>query len=201
MFKSLLIMCALVAPVLSQEAPEASPAPGAPPHHKKAHRPAPARMMLMHDLVLQKYDADKDGKLSDGEKAALKADADKIRDARKQERLAKWDKDGDGKLSDEEKAAMKADREANAPEGKGPKGEGKHPRKPGKHGAHAPLPGMREIGHQLLMEKYDADKDGKLSESERAAVKADADALRKAKKHDCPEGDVPPPADGPEGDE
>ncbi|MFT4176852.1 MAG: EF-hand domain-containing protein [Luteolibacter sp.] len=53
--------------------------------------------------VLEKFDKDGDGKLSEEEKAAMK-------EARKKEMLEKYDKDGDGKLSDEEKAAMKADR-------------------------------------------------------------------------------------------
>lgn len=50
--------------------------------------------------ILEKFDADKDGKLSKEEREAARA-------AREKE----FDKDGDGKLSDEEKKAMREDRE------------------------------------------------------------------------------------------
>jgi Ca2+-binding EF-hand superfamily protein len=48
--------------------------------------------------ILEKFDADKDGKLSKEEREAARA-------AREKE----FDKDGDGKLSDEEKKAMRED--------------------------------------------------------------------------------------------
>ena len=60
--------------------------------------------------ILEKFDADKDGKLNKEEREAAKA-------AREKE----FDKDGDGKLSDEEKAAI-----PKGPRGdKGPKGDKK----------------------------------------------------------------------------
>lgn len=59
-----------------------------------------------------KYDTDKDGQLSDVEKAAKK-EAEKAREAeRRAEDLAKYDADKDGKLSKSEKEAMKADKDA-----------------------------------------------------------------------------------------
>lgn len=59
-----------------------------------------------------KYDTDKDGQLSDSEKAAKK-ETEKAREAeRRAEDLAKYDADKDGKLSKSEKEAMKADKEA-----------------------------------------------------------------------------------------
>ena len=58
--------------------------------------------------IIKRFDKDGDGKLSDAEKAEMKA----TREARHQQMLKKWDKDGDGKLSDAEKAEMKAFREA-----------------------------------------------------------------------------------------
>jgi hypothetical protein len=52
--------------------------------------------------MLEKYDTDKDGKLSEEERKAAFAD-----------RMSKkFDKDGDGELNDEEKAAMEEAREA-----------------------------------------------------------------------------------------
>lgn len=49
--------------------------------------------------MLEKYDADKDGKLS-------KEEAEKARTERQAEMLKKYDKDGDGKLSVEERRAI-----------------------------------------------------------------------------------------------
>lgn len=69
--------------------------------------------------MLEKYDADKDGKLSDEEKAVAKED-------HKKEMLAKFDKDGDGKLSEEEREAMpkhpRGKRGPGGPDGEGPDG-------------------------------------------------------------------------------
>jgi hypothetical protein len=59
-----------------------------------------------------KHDTDKDGQLSEAERAAKK-EAEKARDKeRHAENLAKYDADKDGKLSKEEKEAMKTDKDA-----------------------------------------------------------------------------------------
>tara|TARA_R100000664_G_C2676376_1_gene86251 strand:+ start:267 stop:632 length:366 start_codon:yes stop_codon:yes gene_type:complete len=76
---------------------------------------------------LEKFDANKDGKLDKEERALLVA-------FRKAEFLKKFDKNGDGKICDKEKkAAAEAirDRRGPKPDGKGPRGKGKGP-KPGK---------------------------------------------------------------------
>ena len=56
-------------------------------------------MIVGEELVLAKYDTDKDGKLSDEEIAVLQADVKKAQEAKKAAILKKFDKDGDGKLS------------------------------------------------------------------------------------------------------
>ncbi len=53
-----------------------------------------------HQILLEKYDADGDGVLSEQEKETL-------REARRQARLERFDTDGDGVLSDEEKSAAR----------------------------------------------------------------------------------------------
>ncbi len=68
---------------------------------KKANRP----QREVPAAILEKFDTDKDGKLSPDERKAMM-------EARQAEMLKKFDKDGDGKLSDDEKATMKAEREA-----------------------------------------------------------------------------------------
>lgn len=62
--------------------------------------------------ALEKYDTDKDGQLSDEEKAKAKeASKEKAKHTR-EATLAKYDTNKDGKLEDTEKAAKKADEEA-----------------------------------------------------------------------------------------
>ena len=66
----------------------------------------PGIMIIGEELVLAKYDTDKDGKLSDEEIAVLQIDVQKAQEAKKAAILKKFDKDGDGKLSKEERKAM-----------------------------------------------------------------------------------------------
>ena len=84
----------------------------------------------MKAKFMEKFDADKDGQLSDAEKEAVKADMKAKFEARHAEMKAKlmekFDADKDGQLSDAEKEAMKADFEKNAPKfHKGPRRGGK----------------------------------------------------------------------------
>lgn len=59
--------------------------------------------------LLEKYDTDKDGKLSPEEREALRKDRREMMEKRRQEMLEKFDADKDGKLSPEErKAAFEA---------------------------------------------------------------------------------------------
>ena len=91
------------------------------------------------EAMLKKFDKDGDGKLSDEEKAAMKAEMKKRRAEggakggnaeRRAEMMKKFDKDGDGKLNDEEKAAMRAEMQKRREAGGGkPKDGGKKPAK------------------------------------------------------------------------
>lgn len=62
--------------------------------------------------VLEKFDADKDGKLSPDEKKAMHEAMKARMEERKAKMLEKYDADKNGELSDTEKEAMKADMEA-----------------------------------------------------------------------------------------
>jgi Ca2+-binding EF-hand superfamily protein len=71
---------------------------------KRPDRPLPPEL-------LKKFDKDGDGKLSEEERAAMRA-AGPVRNGELEKKmLEKFDTDKDGKLSDEEKAAAKAARE------------------------------------------------------------------------------------------
>ncbi len=112
-------------------------------------RERPSREAMMKQM-LEKFDADKDGKLSEEERTKAR---ESMRGQggpggeRFAELMKKFDKDGDGKLSEEERAALRAEMGANRPEGG--------------------RPNMEEI-----IKKFDKDGDGKLSEEERAAARA-----------------------------
>jgi hypothetical protein len=60
--------------------------------------------------AIQKYDANGDGKLDDGERAKLHADMKAKREAMKADMLAKYDINKDGKLDKTERAVMKNER-------------------------------------------------------------------------------------------
>ena len=110
------VIIALSVPSLAAAAPEGKP-------------DAAARKAAM----LKKFDKDGDGKLSEEEKAAMKAEMQKRRGeggkgpdaARRAEMMKKFDKDGDGKLSEEERAAMRAEMQKKRGEGGKGKADGK----------------------------------------------------------------------------
>jgi len=60
----------------------------------------------------QQYDADKDGKLNDEEKAAAKAGAKAKAKLTREANLAKYDANKNGKLDEDERARKHADEEA-----------------------------------------------------------------------------------------
>lgn len=118
---------------------------------------------------LKKYDKDADGKLSEEERTAMRADREKAM-------LEKYDADKNGKLDEAETKKM---REEN-PRGRGgPGGPGGGRFQPSaedikkydadKDGklSDEETKTMREARQKEMLEKYDADKDGKLSDDER----------------------------------
>lgn len=62
----------------------------------------------MRKKILEKFDKDGDGKLSEDERAAAKAAFQEKHPDAREKVLAHFDKDGDGKLNEEERAAAKA---------------------------------------------------------------------------------------------
>ncbi|HEV8255205.1 MAG TPA: EF-hand domain-containing protein [Vicinamibacteria bacterium] len=66
--------------------------------------------------LMEKYDTNKDGKLDDQERAALRQDMEARRAQHRQWLLEKYDANHDGKLDEQERAAMRADRKAHREE-------------------------------------------------------------------------------------
>lgn len=131
--KSILLTTALLAAV--------AVAANANPDGKKPHRPAgPPK------AILEKFDTDGDGKLSDDEAKAARAAMQERRAAI----VAKYDTDGDGELNEQEREAAKEEMKA--------------------------LHGDREMPHRparaRIMKRFDKDGDGKLNDEEREAAKA-----------------------------
>ncbi len=110
------VIVALSVPSLAAAAPEGKP-------------DAAARK----EAMLKKFDKDGDGKLSEEERAAMRAEIQKRRGEggkgpnpeRRAEMMKKFDKDGDGKLSEEERAAMRTEMQKRRGEGGKGKAEGK----------------------------------------------------------------------------
>ena len=189
MKKSLLVALFAAMPLLAQECPKMPECGKARPCcAKKMNRPQlseeqkaemKAKFEARKAEMLAKFDADKDGKLSEDERKAA-------HEARKAEMKAKFmekfDADKDGQLSDAEKEAVKADFKKNSPKfhKRGPKG----PRCCGPKAPRRPELSEEQKAEMKakFMEKFDADKDGKLSDAEKEAVKADMKAKFEARR-------------------
>ncbi len=80
--------------------------------------------------VKEKYDADKDGKLSEEERAKMKSDAKEHakekREVNEKKMLEKYDANKNGKLDPEEREKMQADRKAEAEQRKAGHKDRKH---------------------------------------------------------------------------
>ena len=158
MKKSLLIALFAAMPLMAQECPQKPCCAPQKPCCVKMQRPqlTEEQKAEMKAKFMEKFDADKDGQISDAEKEAIKAEFAK--------RAPKCGKKGPrrpgccGKkaqrpqLTEEQKAEMKAKFEARKAEMKA-----------------------------KFMEKFDADKDGQLSDAEKAAAKAEF--AKRAPKH------------------
>ena len=187
MKKALLIALFAAMPIMAQECPKMPCFAGPKPCCKKMQRPqlSEEKKAEMKAKFMEKFDADKDGQLSDAEKEAAKAEMKAKFEARRAEMKAKFmekfDADKDGQLSDAEKEAAKAQFQKRGP--KGPRCGKKGPRRP-----HGPRPQLSEEQKAEMkakfearraemkakfMEKFDADKDGQLSDAEKEAAKAE----------------------------
>ncbi len=141
--------------------------------------------------MLAKYDADGDGKLSDAERETMRSEMGQRgqrgqggQDGQRGQRrrgsdggtaamLEKYDTDGSGELSATELAQLMADKESGADaasEGGRPNvGENGQ----GRQGARQERGNTQRMSREEAMEKYDTDGDGKLSDTEREAMRAD----------------------------
>ena len=85
MKKLIAALCVSSALVLAAQAEDTT---ATPPPATKLHKMTPEQTAVMKDM-LAKYDANKDGKLDDAEKAVKKADEDAAKTAKKAQKEAK----------------------------------------------------------------------------------------------------------------
>ncbi len=181
MKKSLLIALFAAMPLVAQECPQKPCCAPQKPCGMKMQRPqlTEEQKAEMKAKFMEKFDADKDGQISDAEKEAIKAEM-------KAKFMEKFDADKDGQLSDAEKEAAKAEFQKRGPKfgkrghrrpgccGKrGPKGQRPQLTEEQKAEMKAKFEARKAEMKAKFMEKFDADKDGQLSDAEKEAAKAE----------------------------
>lgn len=166
--------------------------------------------LLIRQMVLDRYDSTGTGVLSEQDKIRLVEDARAARREAGKKFLRQFDKNGDGRLSPEEYKAFReyvakrrgARRLESAPGGRShmpppPPGGGPEmpPPPPAGEGVEMPLVEIRTVGQKrfmvapglflltrnMLIQKYDADGNGRIGPEEHAVVMKDAVALYQAR--------------------
>lgn len=155
--------------------------------------------LLIRQMVLDRYDSTGKGVLSGQDKERLVGDARTARREARKKFLMQFDKDGDGKISPAEYKAFREHverrRSARRPDGApGGPGDGPPPPPPGE-GPPVPrveirtpgqkrfmvAPGLFLLTRNMLMEKYDANRNGRIDPEEHVSIMKDAAALYRAK--------------------
>lgn len=156
--------------------------------------------LLIRQMVLDHYDSTGTGMLSEQEKARLVEDARAARREARKKFLRQFDKDGDGKLSPEEYKAFREhvekrrgsrrpdaapDKRSDMPPPPPPPGKGREMpmveiRTAGQK-RFMVAPGLFLLTRNMLMQKYDANGNGRIDPEEHAAVMKDAAALYQAR--------------------
>lgn len=148
-----------------QAAPATTPAPvSAPPAAGEKKHP---KGEAMRSVLLKRHDTDQDGKLSQGERTAAKAEFQAKATALREKAKELFDADKDGKLSEEERADARAALKT-ALEKRGAK---KKSAKGGDNAVTEARQKMASAARRKVLEKFDTDHDGALSESERAQLR------------------------------
>ncbi len=174
-----------ITPEETAPAPRTAKTPTGPRHRQHEHdspesaRRRGAHMMLLRRLLLDKYDRNGDDLIDGEERRLLLRDALAAKEKALRDLIARFDKDGDGKLNAEELGCMQRSLRPAArlrPARTGPPGSPP----PAPQAIPPPPPDAGPLAlltQQLLLEVYDTDRDGKLSETERRAIDADASQL------------------------
>lgn len=188
---ALFICCA---PFVAQAERQDTPPPP-PSHHHQVSPDELALRMLVRHLVLQRYDADKNGHLDAPEREHLRRETREALHHHATAVATKFDHDKDGMLSPEEREEMRRSfrarrkNQAGHPAPKHPHAnkKGDRPNKP--HRKHR---GSRRMGkfaremafisHRLMLQAYDEDGSGQLEAQEMNICRQDAAKLYEKRK-------------------
>jgi Ca2+-binding EF-hand superfamily protein len=143
--------------------------------------------MSREDMII-KFDVDGDGQLSDSEKETMRSEMGGQRGQQQRAPrteqvdttvlITKYDTDGSGELSATELTVFLADQNNNQPEA-GPRNRGEG--QTGQKGqADQKQNQNQRMSREEIIVKYDTDSDGKLSDTERAAMREDMRKSRAA---------------------
>ncbi len=151
------LLIALILPCSSfAQTPSFSPPiPETPPPSEVA--PPPDWKAEGMQLLMERFDVDKDGKLNDAEKRAVTAMAKKLLDEKRKAIFEKYDTNGNGRLDPDELATMRGDWERRNP------GIGRRVR-------HRMRESRRDDRLEL-QRRFDKDGDGRMNEEECAAMR------------------------------
>ncbi|MGJ3243287.1 MAG: EF-hand domain-containing protein [Opitutales bacterium] len=122
--------------------------------------------VAMRQAVLERFDADGDGLLSPGERAAARQAAED----RRQAFLDRFDANGDGLVDGDERTAVREAMQA-WHEAADTDGDGRLSPAEREAAGVPPAPERPRIDRDRLRQHFDTDGDGQLSESERAAAR------------------------------
>ncbi|OCA04008.1 EF-hand domain-containing protein [Akkermansia glycaniphila] len=143
-----------------------------------------ALSLFMRQLILDKYDTDGDGILNDDERKTLLADADKVRDEARRRFISQFDRNKDGKLDAQEQAELKKalSHQHKRHQRRGQPHPGGPPPPPNSSGRNEPPPppALYILAQKLLLEKFDANRNGKLEPEEFTIIRQEADKLLQA---------------------
>ena len=142
------------------------------------------RCEVLHDRLVEDFDTDGDGVLSDSELQA----AEEELHAREEERRAECE--AEDPMGGAGGPPEGADGEG-PPEGGGPDGMGSGPYGSGPDGSEPPDP--RDMVEHMLLDRFDTDGDGAWSGTELADMQAELRARIVSGEHLAPEGPPPPP--------
>lgn len=146
---------------------------------------------MSREDLMKKYDADGDGQLNEAERTKLREEMSALRGSREGESrggpggergqmpsaaeiIKKYDKDGNGELSAAELEVMLQEQRQRVQQRGGRGGSDMQGR--GGRGGQGGQGGR--MSREQIMEKYDANGDGELSEDERAALREDMQKRR-----------------------
>jgi len=132
-----------------------------------------------HQQLLKRFDEDGDGKLNQHEKANAKAHAEKRRNQMRRKLLNQFDADGDGKLNDAERENARNAMEMRIENERRNRQQQRNQRQENPATENPRPHDNQPERRRRPLQRFDTNQDGKLDDSERAAMRNAREAMRK----------------------